>query len=58
MLAAGSSSISDRLALIADRVDCLQDLSNNLQTSGGIEVIDSLRFFIGDEPAQSFERGT
>ena len=55
MLAVGSSSISDQLALIADRVDCLQDLSTNLHTSGGIEVINCLRFFTGDKPAQSFE---
>ena len=30
----------------------------SLHTSGGIEVIDCLRIFTGDKPAQSFERGT
>ncbi len=58
MLAASSSSISDQLALIADRVDCLHDLPKKIKTSEGIEVTDHLVFFTGDQPAQSFERGS
>ncbi len=58
MLAASSSSISDQLALIADRVDCLHDLPKTVKTSEGVEVNDHLVFFTGDQPAQSLERGS
>lgn len=47
-LAASSSSISDQLALIADRVDCLDDLPKVVKTSEGVEVTDHLVFFTGD----------
>ena len=53
----GSSSIEDQAALILDRLDCLQRLSEPVITSSGIEVNNMLRFFIGDHPAQQFERG-
>ena len=58
MLALGSSSVSDQLALIGDRVDCLVDLEATIQSSRGVKLSDTLRFFTGDKPAQSFERGT
>ena len=57
LFAGGSSSIEDQAALIPDRLDCLQSLSQPITTSTGIEVSDTLRFFIGDHPAQQFERG-
>ena len=58
MLAAGSSSIEDQAALVNDRVDCLHTLSEPIETSTGIKINDKLRFFVGDHPAQQFERGT
>lgn len=58
MLAPSSSSPSDQLALIPDRVECLQELTNPLKSSNGITVLDRMRFFCGDKPAQQFERGT
>jgi len=36
----------------------LLELSDSIHTSHGIEITDTLRFFIGDHPAQQFERGT
>ena len=58
MLALGSSSVSDQLALIGDRLDCLVELPAKIQSSRGVGLSDTLRFFTGDKPAQSFERGT
>ena len=58
IIAAGTSSIQDQASLIPDRVDCLEDLSQPLVSSNGVVVEDILRFFKGDTPAQSFERGT
>ncbi len=58
IVALSSSSPSDQLAIIPDRLDDLYELSDGVSTSGGIEVDDTLRFFIGDHPAQQFERGT
>ena len=58
IIAAGTSSVQDQASLIPDRVDCLKDLSQPLVTSNGVVVEDVLRFFKGDTPAQSFERGT
>lgn len=55
MMAAGSSSVEDQVALIQD---CLHDLSTNLKASNAVEIRDTLRFFIGDHPAQQYERGT
>lgn len=54
----GTSSVQDQASLIPDRVDYLEDLSQPLVTSNGVVVEDVLRFFKGDTPAQSFERGT
>ena len=58
LLAAGSSSAEDQVALLQDRIDCLLDLPTELNTSKGIKIRDKLKFFIGDHPAQQFERGT
>lgn len=51
-----SSSPSDQLAIIPDRIDDLYDLSGSIRSSKGIEVNDTVRFFVGDQPAQQFER--
>jgi len=58
IVALSSSSPSDQLAIIPDRVDDLLELSDSIGTSHGIEITDTLRFFIGDHPAQQFERST
>ena len=58
LIAAGTSAVDDQLALLQDRIDCLHDLSLSITSSNGINVNDKLKFFIGDHPAQQFERGT
>ena len=58
MICLSSSSASDQLATIADRSDCLAELSQTVLSSSKIPICDSLKFFVGDHPAQSFERGT
>ena len=58
MIAPSSSSPSDQLSLIGDRLECLTELSQMIASSRGIEFHDDLRFFCGDKPAQQFERGT
>ena len=55
MIAPSSSSPVDQLALISDRVECLQDFSISLTACNGEQIHDKLRFFCGDKPAQ---RGT
>lgn len=39
-------------------MDCLQDLTNSVKSSTGIEIHDKVKFFFGDHPAKRFERGT
>ena len=51
-----SSSPADQLGIIPARLDDLPELAEGLFTSFGVEVYDTLRFFIGDHPAQQFER--
>ena len=58
MIAPCSFSPVDQLALVGDRLECLQELSLPVKASNGIEVNDCLRFLCGDKPAQQFERGT
>ena len=55
LMAAGTSAVDDQLALLQDCIDCLNDLSTNITSSNSINV---LKFFVGDHPAQQFERGT
>lgn len=57
IVALSSSSPTDQLAIIPDRLDDLKELSQDVSTSSGIEVHDTVRYFIGDHPAQQFERG-
>jgi len=57
MIAPSSSSLADQLALVRDRLECLQDLSEGLSTTNGVTITDEMRFFCGDKPAQQFERG-
>ena len=58
MLAAGSPSADDQAALIADRVECLYDLSQPVLTEEAIPLQDIMHFFNGDTPAKQYERGT
>lgn len=58
LIALNSSSVEDQAAIIPDRVSCLPDLNDPVVTESGIAVHDVIRFFIGDHPAQQFERGT
>ena len=56
MIAPSSSSPDEQLALVPDRVECLQQFSQSILSQTGVQVND--RFFCGDKPAQQFERGT
>ncbi len=58
MFAPSTSSLSDQLALIPDRLECPQELSHTITNDKGIPITDEVRFFVGDKPAQQFERGT
>ena len=58
MFALNSSSVEDQAAIIPDRVECLQDLDEPVYTSEGVPVNDVMKYFVGDHPAQQFERGT
>lgn len=58
ILCLSSSSASEQVASISDRLDCLPDLNTCTKSSLGIAVYDKLQFFLGDHPAQAFERGS
>ena len=58
MIAPSSSSPTDQLALVGDRLEYLRELSKPTIARNGVEIHDQLRFFCGDKPAQQFERGT
>ena len=59
LLAMGSSSIEDQASVVADRLECLQDLSTPVLASNGVEINSRHpMFFCGDHPAAQFERGT
>jgi len=45
MIAVGSPSVSDQLAIIGDRVDCLYELPTKIKSTKAMEVSDHLRFF-------------
>ena len=46
-----SSSLADQLAIIPDRIDCLQELQESITSSNNVCINDALQFFIGDHPA-------
>ena len=58
MISPSSSSPSDQLALVGDRIECLLEMSNTVVAENGVPLKDKMRFFCGDKPAQQFERGT
>lgn len=47
----------EQLAYVDTRRECLDQLTNNLQTSKGVSVVDVMCFFHGDGPEQQFESG-
>ncbi len=58
MIAPSTSALFDQLALVADRLECLTELSEEINDSNDTPITDKARFFCGDKPAQQFERGT
>ena len=57
ILCMSKSSLSDQLATIADQLHCLPSLEQPIVSSNTVSIYDVLKFFVGDRPAQSFERG-
>ena len=57
LLAAGSSSAADLLALMAARLDCVRTMGTTLRAEDGTLVTDTLRFFNGDKVSQWMEGG-
>lgn len=58
MICVSSSSMEDQSAFLQDRIDCLNSLLEDVTASNGLTISDKLRLFVGDHPAQQFERGT
>ena len=58
LLSLGSSTVADQAALIGDRLDCIRDLTTEIEASDGTSIADRLRFFTGNHPATQFEGGT
>ena len=52
-----SAKEMDQLADVDTRRECLDELSNNLQTSKGVPVVDVMCSFHCDGPEQQFESG-
>lgn len=57
ILGRSSSSLEDQALFTACRNECLGKLNTPLKLSSGAQVIDIVRFFHGDGPAQQFEAG-
>ena len=55
IVARSSSSDKEQLAYVETRLECLEDLSNPVTCSAGIEFKDIMRFFHGDTTAQQYE---
>ena len=56
-VAHGTSSLSDQLSIVPERVAKLEGLSEPVRTENRIQVVDTLRFFKGDKLAAEFESG-
>jgi hypothetical protein len=52
----GSSDV-EQLTYIDTYLECLEELSINIKTSGGNDVRDKMCFFHGDSPAHQLESG-
>lgn len=57
ILGRSASTIDDQALFSSCRNECLSTLSTPLCLSNGVQVLDILRFFHGDGPAQQFEAG-
>ena len=57
ILGRSTSSLEDQMLYNECRRQCLQDLQVILKTAAGTPVVDVLRFFHGDGPAQQYEAG-
>lgn len=57
ILGRSSSSIDDQALFSSCRNECLGTLSMPLCMDNGVQVLDIVRFFHGDGPAQQFEAG-
>ena len=57
IIAQSSSSTQDQLLFIDVRKECIEEMSDTLKTTAGVEVHDIVRFFYGDGPAAQFEAG-
>ena len=57
MLAHASSTLEDEAILIPERLAELDGLTDEITSSSGIKIVDTLRFFKGDKPAAQFEAG-
>ena len=57
IIARSSSSTQDQLLFIDVRKECIEEMSDTLKTTAGVEVHDIVRFFYGDGPAAQFEAG-
>lgn len=53
----GSSSLEDQATLISERLAELEGLTDDITSSSGIKVVDTVHFFKGDKPAAQFEAG-
>ena len=58
LLALGSSSVEDQVALIGKRIACIWELSKPVKNEMGIVITDTLRYFMADHPAAQFEQWT
>ena len=56
-IVAGCHANDDQLAYVETRMQCIEQLSVQLETSIGIKFTDTLRLFKGDSPAVQFEVG-
>jgi len=56
MLGRSSSTIEDQAKFHIFRLQCIQDLSSDVISKQGYPIIDVLRIFHGDGPAQQIER--
>ena len=57
ILGRSSSSLEDQALFSACRNECINTLHTPLLLSNGTKILDVLRFFHGDGPAQQFEAG-
>ena len=55
IVARSSSSDKEQLCYVDTRLECLEDLSNPVTSTSGIDINDIMRFFHGDTPARQYE---